>query len=106
MSVMKTNSKVLILAILILLCISLLASCGGGGGDSWNPTGKDVTLIAKGDSAKYLCIYESGDEVAKNAALNFKAELNSSGLKCVPTIFGHTSESGDYEILFGKKRRI
>ncbi|MBR2965284.1 MAG: heparinase II/III family protein [Clostridia bacterium] len=101
---MKNNLKLLLLAVSLLLCLSLLVACGGDG-DGWNPTGKDVTLIAKGDSAKYLCIYEAGDDDVKNAALGFKTKLNSSGLKCIPTIFAHTAESSDYEILFGKTDR-
>ena len=50
---MKANLKLILLVVCSALCFSLLTACGGGG-DGWNPTGKDVTLIAKGDSAKYL----------------------------------------------------
>ncbi len=102
---MKTSLKLILLVISALLCFSLLTACDGGGDDDWNPTGKEVTLIAKGDSAKYLCIYASGDDLAKTNALLFKSELNSNGLKCVATVFGHTAESSDFEILFGKTDR-
>ncbi|MBR2965277.1 MAG: heparinase II/III family protein [Clostridia bacterium] len=101
---MKNGLKLILLVVSVVLCFSLLTACGGNQ-DNWTPTGKDVTLIAKGDSAKYLCIYEGPNLDAKNAALSFKSELGKNGLKCVQTIFGHTSESGDYEILFGETDR-
>ena len=102
---MKTSLKLLLLVISAILCFSLLTACGGDEGDGWNPTGKEITLIAKGDAAEYLCVYEGSSMEAKNAALSFKSELDSNGLKCVPTIFGHTSETAELEILFGKTDR-
>ena len=101
---MKTKLKIFVLAVCAVLCLSLLTACGGGG-DDWNPTGKDVTLIAKGEAAKYLCIYDSNDEVAKDSAMLFKNEIISKGLKCVSTVFNHTSEKSDFEILFGETDR-
>ena len=92
---MKTSLKIIILVVLTTLCLSLLAACGG----------QDVTLIAKGDTAKYLCIYEAGDDTAKSGALLFKEQLNKNGLKCVPTVFSHTAENGEFEILFGETDR-
>ena len=76
---MKKVFKSIISAFALLLCLSFLASCGGG---------KDITLIAKEDSAKYLCIYEAGNDTAKNGAMSFKNELTANGLKCVSTVFG------------------
>ena len=93
---MKTSLKIILLVVCATLCLSLFASCGGG---------KDVTLIAKNDPAKYLCIYEAGNDPAKDGALLFKNELTKNGLKCVPTIFSHTSENDDFEILFGATDR-
>ena len=101
---MKNGLKLVLLVVSVILCFSLLASCSGGK-DDWTPTGKEITLIGKGDAAKYLCIYEGPNEAAKDAALLFKSALGKNGLKCVQTIFGHTSESGDYEILFGETDR-
>ena len=100
---MKLYFKLTLLLVSLVLCFSLLTACSGGGG--WTPSGKNVTLIAKGDAAEYLCIYEAGNDVAKNGALEFKTVLNSNGLKCVPTIFSHTSEAGEHEILFGETDR-
>ena len=101
---MKNCLKLILLIVSVVLCFSLLTACGGDG-DDWKPSGKDVTLIAKGDAAEYLCVYEAGSDVAKNGALEFKSVLNSNGLKCVTILFGHTSESGEHEILFGKTDR-
>ncbi|MBR2965281.1 MAG: hypothetical protein IKC34_01885 [Clostridia bacterium] len=99
---MKATLKLIVLVICFILCLSLLTACGG---DDWNPTGKDVTLIAKGDPAKYLCVYNGNDITTKNAALLFKNEVISNGLKCVPTVYGHTSEDDEFEILFGETGR-
>ena len=103
-SIVKNSFKLLLLVISALLCFSLLTACNGNG-DSWNPKGKDVTLIAKGEAAKYICIYSEGDDVAKNGALLFKSALNSKGLKCVPTVFAHTAENDEFELLFGATDR-
>ena len=54
---MKISLKLILLVVSAILCFTLLTACGGGD-DDWKPTGESVTLIAKGDSAKYLCIYE------------------------------------------------
>ena len=116
---MKKYLKVFAFLLCMLLACSLLASCdllaliGGtqqsGDVDEWAPTGKEVVLIRKNSPSKYVFVYQDGDDAARVAALDFRADLinrglNGSGATIYPAsrVFDPVNE---YEILFGKTDR-
>ena len=104
---MKKATKLLSLAICLLLALCLLTACGGGGtpADDWNPTGADVTFIKTSDAVSYFCIYANGDDTALAAATSFREALSERSLPCALRI-SPSSDSYDSEILFGETDRI
>ena len=110
---MKKILKASALLLILIMSISLFTACDlidnilgtGNTDDEWKPTGQDVVFIKKNVPITARILFGTPEEIAKDAANEFKTTLNDSKVGIVNTTASATVMNEDSEIIFGESDR-